>query len=363
MARRAAGAAGALLSRWTTALLSNRRLSFVCCATVFALLSPFAGEVLADGAPIKVSSRQVEFSVLDPERRKFGELRYLGGLILESRDKRFGGFSGLVLTQQGRRLLTVSDQGWWMSADLAYTGERLSSLTNARFGPLVDRAGKRWSRKRFQDAEAIATFGADTSAGVLVGYERRPRMQLYKVDGEGLTGRPRRIPVPKAMNKGRNNKELESIGRFGAGPNAGKYIALSEANLDKNGNIKGWMWRQGRKAERFAIRRRKNYSVTDLAILRGGDIAILERRLGFLKLPGMAIRLIKAETLKKGATVDGRVLIEAAAPAQLVDNMEGLNAHRLSNGDLVFSLMSDDNYNRDLQRTVLFQFAWPAAAQ
>ncbi len=363
MARPLAEPAGALLNCLKNKLFSDRRLEFVLYAAVIAVLLPFADHVRAAGAPIKVSVRPVEFSILDPERRKFGELRYLGGLILESRDRRFGGFSGLVLTQNGRRLLTVSDQGWWMSADLEYTGERLSSLTNARFGPLVDKAGKRWSRKRYQDAEAIATYGANASAGVLVGYERRPRMQLYKVDGEGLTGRPRHIPVPKAMNKGRNNKELESIGRFGAGPNAGKYIALSEANLDKNGNVKGWMWRQGRKAERFAILRRKNYSVTDLAILRGGDIAILERRLGFLKLPGMAIRLIKAATLRKGATVDGRVLIEAAAPAQLVDNMEGLNAHRLGNGDLVFSLMSDDNYNRDLQRTVLFQFAWPAAAQ
>lgn len=257
----------------------------------------------------------------------------------------------------------MSDEGWWMSAQLGYLGNTLVSLTNARFGPLVNSSGQRWKRKKFQDAEAIATFGASEASGVLVGYERKPRMQLYKVDADGFSGLPRNIAVPKAMKKGRNNKELESVGRFGAGPNAGKYIALSEANLDKNGNIKGWMWRPGGKAERFSIRRRKDYSVTDLAILRGGDIAILERRLGFLKLPGVAIRLLKAPDIREKNTVDGRVLMEAAAPAQLVDNMEGLNAHRLSNGDLVFSLMSDDNYNRDLQRTLLLQFAWPASAQ
>ncbi len=61
--------------------------------------------------------------------------------------------------------------------------------------------------------------------------------------------------------------------------------------------------------------------------------------------------------------LDGRVLVEAIAPAQLVDNMEGLSAHRAKNGDLIFTLISDDNYNRSLQRTLLLQFAWPADKQ
>ncbi len=333
------------------------------CAGLTAFLCFLITDAQAGGEPISVTTRAVDFSILDPERRTFGELRYLGGLVLQSPDERFGGFSGLVLTRQGRRLLAVSDQGWWLSATLEYAGTALNAVSGARLGPLVNRKGKPWRHKRLQDAEALATFGASERSGVLVGYERRPRMQLYEIDEQGLKGRPRVISVPKAMKKGRFNKELEAIGRFGAGPNAGKYIALSEANLDKRGNIKGWLWRPGRKPERFSIRRRSNYSVTDMAILRGGDVAILERRLGFLKLPGVAIRLIKASALKKGATVEGRVLMEAAAPAQLVDNMEGLNAHRVESGDLVFSLISDDNYNRNLQRTVLFQFAWPASAQ
>lgn len=345
------------------ALLNPAQLCRFLTGTLLALAVAWPGGALAAGERIKVTSRAVEFSILEPERRQFGELRYLGGLVLESKDERFGGFSGLVLTRQGRRLLSVSDRGWWLSAELDYAQGQLSGLRAARLGPLVNRKGKRWSRKRLQDAEAIATFGADERAGILVGYERKARMQLYTVNAQGLNRRPRNIAVPRAMNKGPNNKELEAIGRFGAGPNKGKYIALSEANLDKNGNIKGWLWHPGRKAERFSIRRRRSYSVTDLAILRGGDVAILERRLGFLKLPGVAIRLIKAKALRKGAVADGRVLLEAAAPSELVDNMEGLNAHRLSNGDLVFSLISDDNYNRDLQRTVLFQFAWPAGAQ
>lgn len=333
----------------------------VCCTLFLPLV--WQSDATAAGDQITVKSRQVDFSILEPDRRTFGELRYLGGLVLESEDKRFGGFSGLVLTRQGQRLLTVSDQGWWLSADLSFSQGAVSGVKNVRLGPLVNSKGQRFSGKSLQDAEALATFGAGEASGVLVGYERRPRMQFYQVNAQGLVGTPRAIAVPRAMKKGPNNKELEAVGRFGVGPNAGKYIALSERYLDADGNIKGWLWRPGRKAEQFVIRRRRTYSVTDMAILRGGDVAILERRLGFLKLPGVAIRLIKAADLKNGATVDARVLMEAAAPSELVDNMEGLSAHRLENGDLVFSLISDDNYNRELQRTVFYQFAWPAASQ
>jgi hypothetical protein len=39
-----------------------------------------------------------------------------------------------------------------------------------------------------------------------------------------------------------------------------------------------------------------------------------------------------------------------------IDNMEGIAVHRGSRGETVVSLMSDDNFNRFLQRTVLLQF-------
>ena len=86
---------------------------------------------------------------------------------------------------------------------------------------------------------------------------------------------------------------------------------------------------------------------------------LLERRLALFKLPGVSIRLIEAGKLRDGATVDGRIIMEAQAPAYLVDNMEGLSVHRNARGELILTIMSDDNYNRDQQRTLIYQFAWP----
>jgi hypothetical protein len=58
--------------------------------------------------------------------------------------------------------------------------------------------------------------------------------------------------------------------------------------------------------------------------------------------------------MKPGATVDGPILVEADMGYQ-IDNMEGLAVHRAGNGDVVLTLVSDDNFSA-LQRTILLQF-------
>jgi hypothetical protein len=39
-----------------------------------------------------------------------------------------------------------------------------------------------------------------------------------------------------------------------------------------------------------------------------------------------------------------------------IDNMEGLSVHTDADGAVVLTLVSDDNFNHFLQRTVLLQF-------
>ncbi len=336
---------------------------WVLTLAAFALLSQSIELRAQKAGPLTVEVIPIQFALLDPDVTSVGELIFRGGLELRSENHRFGGFSGLVLTRNGTRLLAVSDKAWWLSARLEYHGGRLAGLSNARLGPLTSPKGKRWKRKKKQDAEAIALFGANETSGVLVGFERRPRLLHYRVGEKGLKRKPKSLAVPRAMRRGKNNKELEAAGRFISGPHAGRYIAISELHRNDEGNIRGWIWNNPKRPLEFAVKRRGNYAVTDLALLRGGDMLILERRLALFRLPGAAIRLIKGSTLKDGATVDGRVLMEAQAPAHLVDNMEGLAVHRDVNGDLILTLISDDNYNRTQQRTLIYQFAWPISRQ
>ena len=52
--------------------------------------------------------------------------------------------------------------------------------------------------------------------------------------------------------------------------------------------------------------------------------------------------------------VDGPVLFEADLGYE-IDNMEGLSVHRGVSGEIVLTLISDDNFSV-LQRTLLLQF-------
>ena len=72
--------------------------------------------------------------------------------------------------------------------------------------------------------------------------------------------------------------------------------------------------------------------------------------------PKMRIRQISQADLMSGTTIAGETLIEANGRHE-IDNMEGLAVHTDAAGQTILTLISDDNFNSYLQRTVLLQFA------
>jgi hypothetical protein len=170
----------------------------------------------------------------------------------------------------------------------------------------------------------------------------------------GLKARFQLLNSPKAIAEGPPNAELESVGRFAEGRWRGHYLAISEHNTDTNGNIRAWLW-QSSKTIPFAIKRLEDYSITDAAILPDGDILILERSASLL--PGMAIRRIGAADIASEVTVDPQLLFSGRAPFYAIDNMEGLALCK-RNGESRLTVISDNNFSTDLQRTLLLQFAY-----
>ena len=76
----------------------------------------------------------------------------------------------------------------------------------------------------------------------------------------------------------------------------------------------------------------------------------------------MRIRRIPAVDVRPGATPEGDVLFEAVNRLN-IDNMEAISIHRGTLGETVLTVMSDDNFNRFLQRTIILQFVLPAGAE
>jgi hypothetical protein len=80
----------------------------------------------------------------------------------------------------------------------------------------------------------------------------------------------------------------------------------------------------------------------------------LERSLGWPEGLLVQIRRIPIADVRPGAILDGPVLFEADLRFE-IDNMEGLAVHQTPAGEIVLTLISDDNFSA-LQRTELLQF-------
>jgi hypothetical protein len=66
------------------------------------------------------------------------------------------------------------------------------------------------------------------------------------------------------------------------------------------------------------------------------------------------IRRIPLSAIRPNALVDGPVLIEADLGEE-IDYMDGLSVHRATDGQIVLTLISNDNCS-PVQRTLLLQF-------
>ncbi len=323
-------------------------------ALVFLLIALPAG---AQEETLTVRAIPVKSFNLFSQLVTFGGLEWRGGIELASDDERFGGLSSLELTEDGSDLLAVSDRGFWFKADLIYTDGHLSGLGNAVMASILGPDGKPYKGKVRNDAEALAGWEPGRIDGkVIVGFESRARAGLYDLGKDGFKARFRDLKLPKDVAKGPPNNELEAIGRFTSGPLAGSILAISELNKDENGDIRAWVWGGGRKAFDFAIKQLEDYAITDLAILPDGDILTVERSFGASVLPGMAIRRIKTEDIVANGAVSPSLVFSGRMPFYRIDNMEGIAVSRL-NGETRVTVVSDNNYRPEFQRTLLLQFA------
>lgn len=327
-------------------------------ASVAAILALMAAAVPATSEPVTVSAKSTGFMRLAPLAKRFGKLIWRGGVEISSNDERFGGFSGLEISGDGSRIVAVSDQGWWLSLTLVYKDGFLAGVEDGDIAPIRNQAGKRAKKKSKRDSESVAAWdGRKLDGDLVLAFERKVSIRRYAWGRYGGRARPRRLVFPKAIDNARGNKEVETIVRFWEGPARGKLLAVSEENRDKHGNIRAWLWRGADQRElRFAAF--EDYAITDMAMVLGGrQLISIERSFGAGRLPGMAVRRFEVDDLGRPGPIKGELLFSGRQPFYLIDNMEGIAVHRTEKGETRATVISDDNYNRSIQRTVLFQFA------
>lgn len=337
-------------------LVCRRR--WVIAAVAFALLAPVATHagperprVAEPPVRLEIAARKITaFEPRDPSRTRFGALVFRGGLELTSRYREFGGISALRVAPDGGRFLAVTDRGRWWRGRIVYDGDRPVGITDAEMAPILDATGRPLAARGWYDSESIAI----DRGTVYVGIERVNQIVRFDYGRYGLAARGQPIAVPRPVRGLPNNKGLECLEFVPRGqPLGGTLIAISERGIDAAGNLRAFLI-GGPSPGGFAVRRTDDFEVSDCVLLASGNLLILERRFSILRGVGIRIRRIALASIRPDAVVDGPGIF-AADLGHEIDNMEGLSTHRTPAGDIVLTLVSDDNFS-PLQRTILLQF-------
>lgn len=314
---------------------------------------------VAPPVPIEVTARQLSsFGRAAGVGASGGRLEFVGGLVLASPHKDFGGWSGLVVSEDGRRLLTVSDRGHWMMTELVHVAGRPHGLANAMLGDISGLGGQLLSRFRDRDAESITLLDGTLAKGtVLIAFERNHRIGRFPVSDRGIGPPLGYLKMPPDVRRISTNKGFESVAVLRGGPLKGAVIAFAEEYFDQARNHTGWIWPAGIGSEpqRLGLVSIADFAITDAASLPDGSLIVLERKFRWLEGVKARIRLIRAADIKPGALLDGEVLLDVDMTAE-IDNMEALALSRNARGQTVLTLMSDNNFNGFLQRSLLLQF-------
>jgi hypothetical protein len=324
-------------------------------AALWLLLALASAPALAD--EVAVAIKPLPAFSLVPLQATFGQAEWRGGFELESEDDRFGGFSSIAVAADGERFLAISDAGQWLSGKLLYDKQGLlAGVAGAAVDPILDERGRIVRAKFRNDAEAMGLWDQGKLDGaVIVGFESRTRAGFYDFGKDGVTARFQKLALPEEARQSPGNREIESIGRFPSGPHQGRFFAISEDVKNAKGDIKAWVFGGGAPIA-FGIRQYGDYAITDAAFLPDGGMITIERSYGESRIPGMAIRRFRPETIAEGASVTPELLMEASAGIAAVDNMEGIAVHQ-QDGETRLTVISDDNFDHRFQRTLLLQFA------
>ncbi len=301
----------------------------------------------AAAEPLALAARAVPLHAGDPERTRVGALRYRGGLELTSSDARFGGLSGLLVSEDGGRMTAVGDQGHWVTARLLYDGAgRLSGVAEAEIGELHGPGDAHLRGKRDRDSESLTRL---SDGAIVVGFERSHRLWRYPAGTTPLAGQPAPLPAPSGLEALRSNSGIEALATL----SDGALFALAEGRREET-ESPAYLRRDGAWVG-LSYRRHGGFRPSGAARLPGGDLLVIER--SFNIIDGVAVRLrrIAARTIVPGARLDGAA-IAVLSPPLTVDNLEGVAARRTAAGETLIYLVSDDNFN-PLQRTLLLVFA------
>lgn len=281
----------------------------------------------------------------NPTMRKVGQLEFIAAWELRSRNGTFGGISTLTALKD-RRFIGIGDAGTIIGFGLTN-----DATTDRPFiAPLPNLDGPEFNYKD-RDSEGIA-YDPDSDQ-FWVSFEAHHAIRRYSGSFARLTG----IVRPAAMQNWPKNKGAETIIRL----QNGQFIIIAESVDDGTHPallFSGDPVDRGSNITQFRFRPPPGYRVTDGVQLPDGQIALVNRSIGFPQGFSAKISLFNPNDISTSTVAAGRIIASLASPL-LVDNLEGIAV--TTEGPQVYLWLVSDNNFSIFQRTILMKFRLPSA--
>ncbi len=290
-------------------------------------------------ASTRLSFEAVRLDETNPARRAVGRLQYLGGWVVRSNDRRFGGISAMHV--EAATVTAVSDAGTVIRFGLPGTRPQSGDIFPLPQGPGSSGV------KEDRDAESMAVH----KRKVWVTFEGRDEVWRYA----RASWKPESHAAPPDMKKWPFNGGGEAMLRL----NDGRFLIFKEGGEGNGGTTEVLLFDSdpavpASRVTRLWYRPPNGYKITDAALLPDGRMLYLNRRFAFTE--GMSAKLTMGPkpVLKPDAILSGAEIARLEPPLT-VDNMEALSITQ-ENGRSILWIASDDNFV-PLQRTLLLKFA------
>lgn len=284
-----------------------------------------------------IAVRQVDKGPVSAYADRLAGTDFVGAWELVSQHPGFGGLSGLALQPSGS-LLSVSDRGAFIHIGIdPQTGAPDGSGAIAY---MQDMDGNYLSGKRFADSEGLSL----REGLALVSFEHFHRISAFDLEGCGAAARAAPLAVIPKRVEGRkigDNRGAEAL-----------YLKGDRLHIGFEHRIDGHaLLGQLNDDDSIAVTERRLPQSSYL--LTGADHDSQTGLTAYLYrwyLPSMGTRIMVE---LEGPHVQRRFTLAAPMP---VDNFEGIAIGRNPAGQVRLWLISDNNFNLQSQRTLLFAF-------
>ncbi len=253
-------------------------------------------------------------------------------------DRRFGGLSGLHMSENGNRILALSDRGLFVVGKVERDGDSITGVSDVGFTPVQQISGKPVNAANY-DAEGLAV---DRRGNIYVSFEGFDRIRKFS----SVTAPAQDIPRPRAFGALQDNSGLEAL----AIDRAGALYAVPERSGRLDRPFPVFRFRNGQWDIRLSIPRRGSLLPTGADFGPDGRFYLLERDIAGLL--GFKTRIRRFSLGPDGFT-DEEVLLESRFGQ--FDNLEGISVWRDDRNRLRITLISDDNFFL-FQKTQLVEF-------